>query len=93
LVTEEAKNTGRDAKEIEEQIKFEFILEAIAGEEKLAPMPEDIDRRLAVYSQIYRQPVSEIKKLFLTNKMLPHLMSGILIDKALDFVIDHAKMV
>lgn len=93
LVDDEAKRTGGERKDIENQIRCEFVLEAIATQEKLEPKSEDVDRRLAVYSQIYRQPIAQIKKTFLTNKMLPHLMSGILIDKALDLVIDQAKMV
>jgi trigger factor len=92
LIKDEVERTGRDRKEITDQIRCEFILEAIAVTEKIEPKPEDIDRRLAVYAQIYRQPIAQIKKTFLTNKMLPHLMSGILIDKALDLVIDQAKM-
>jgi trigger factor len=93
LIADEAEKTGRDRKEIADQIRFEFVLEAIAAKEKLETRPEDIDRRLAVYAQIYRQPLAEIKKTFLTNNMLPHVLSGIMIDKALDFVIEKARMV
>lgn len=93
LIDAEVKNSKRDRKEIEEQIKYELVLEAIAVKENLKPEPQDIDQRLATYAQIYRKPLAEIKKMFLSQNMLPHLMSGIMIDKAVDFLIENAKKV
>lgn len=91
LVEEEAKKSKRKTEEVAEQFRFEFVLEAIAKEEKLQASPEDVDARLKFYAQIYRKPLDEIKKLFLNQQMLPHLVTGILIDKALDIIIESAK--
>lgn len=78
------------ADQVKDQIRYEFVLEAIALKEKLEPNPQDIDNRLAAYAQIYRKSVEEVRDLFVKNKMIPHLMSGILIDKALNFIIENA---
>lgn len=91
---EEELTKNKDAKrdDVEKQLRFEFVLDAVAKAEKLEAKPEDVDARLSLYAQIYRRPLDEIRGVFLTQKMFPYLVSGILIDKALDFIIDNATI-
>ena len=91
LVNEQLKKSKGKREDIENQLRFEFVLEIIADEEKLQAKQEDMEARLQFYSQVYRKPLPEIRKTFLTPEVLPHVVGGILIDKALDFIIKNAK--
>lgn len=86
------KSAGSKREDVEKQLRFEFVLEAIAKAEKIEAKSEDVEARLSLYSQIYHRPLAEIRNVFLTQRMFPYLVTGILIDKALDFIIEHARM-
>lgn len=92
LIDEEVQKSKGNRDEIEKNLRFEFVLEAIARAEKMEAKPEDVDARLSLYAQLYRRPINEVRGIFLTQRMFPYLVSGILVDKALDFIIEHATM-
>lgn len=92
LIEEEMQKSKGNRDEIEKNLRFEFVLEAIARAEKMEAKPEDVDARLSLYAQLYRRPINEVRSIFLTQRMFPYLVSGILVDKALDFIIEHATM-
>lgn len=92
LIHEEMEKSKTPHDEIEKNLRFEFVLEAIARAEKMEAKPEDVDARLSLYAQLYRKPLNEVRSIFLTQRMFPYLVNGILVDKALDFIIEHARM-
>lgn len=92
LVDHEVEHQKRERQEVEDQIRFEIILEAIATTETVRVNQDDVERRMTALSQIYRQPISEVRKLYLSQDRLSQLISQITIDKTVDFIIDNAKM-
>ena len=70
LVDTEIERTKKDKKEIEEGLRLEFVLEAIAREEKIQPTPEDFQNHFQMLSQMYQQPVQEIQKIYSQNNMI-----------------------
>ncbi len=85
------KHPGPD--EIEQEIRFEFVLEAIALAENVRPTPEEVHRHLSYYAQMYRKPLAEIQQAFAQNGMMPNILSRIVLDKTLDLIVENAKLV
>ena len=92
IVDEEVKRTNTKAEEVAAQIRLELILDAIAAKENIQATQNDVENRLTSLSQIYRQPVAEIRKLYAKNNMMSALATQIVLDKTLDFIIDNAKL-
>lgn len=93
IVERETKKGQRDKEKIVDQLKLELILEEIAAKENIQVTEQDMNQRLATLSQIYRQPVHEIQKLYEKNKKMGLLATQIVLDKTLDFLVDQAKMI
>ena len=79
--------------EVEQDLRFEFILESIALAENMRPTPEEVHQHLMYYAQMYRKPLPEIQQTFMQNGMMPHVLSRITLDKTLDFIVENAKLV
>lgn len=77
----------RDA---ELRVKSTLLVEEIAKKEHIAATPADISEELEALSRQYGQPVARIRKA-LGNGLLS-LMDGIVRNKTLDFLIDHAEV-
>jgi trigger factor len=92
IVEKEVAQGKREKAEVEDHLRVEFILEAVARAEKLQVLPVELERRIAAMAQMYRQPVAEIRKFYAQNNLIPHLVSQVLVDKALDYIIDNAIM-
>lgn len=78
--------------EIEADLRFEFVLEAIALAENVRPTPEEVHQHMMYYAQMYRKTLQEIQQAFMQNGMLPHILSRITLDKTLDFIVENAKL-
>lgn len=87
-----ANDPEHDHKKMEEDIRLQFVLHAIADKEEIKVDRQDIDRRMAAIAQMYRQPLEEVRKFYANQENLQRLFTQVRADKALDFVIDHAKM-
>lgn len=92
LLEAEVERRKEEKDKVTDQIKMQLILEEIAKIENITATPQDLDTRFKMLSQMYRQPVQEIKKIYVQNNLIGSLISQITLDKALDFVIDNAKM-
>ncbi len=92
LVDEETKDGKREKQDIIDQIKLELILDKIAEVENIRVNQHDVDSHLTMLSQMYRQPVAEVKKLYSDQRMMTRLIAQIVMDKTLDFVVQNAKM-
>ncbi|OVE81500.1 hypothetical protein BVY03_03570, partial [bacterium K02(2017)] len=93
LVDAEIERSKKDKEEVLKQLRLEFILHSIAQREKMQATPQDIEQRLNMLAQLYRQPAEEIRKLYAKNNMQGMLASQIVLDKTMDLLVDHAKMV
>jgi trigger factor len=71
------------------RVKGTLILEAIAKTEKIAATPADIQMELQGLAKQYGQPVERIRRA-LGNNLLS-LMDGIVRNKTVDFLVEHAK--
>lgn len=92
LVDDELARGKREKQEIINQLKLELILDKIAENEGIQATQKDVDQYINMLSQMYRQPVAEIKKLYSKNNMIMRLVAQIVLDKTLDFIIQNAKM-
>ena len=92
LVDEEVKRTKQDKDEVIDRFKIELILDAIAQKEKIQATQQDVEFRLMTLSQIYRQPVDEIRNLYKKNNMMSSLATQIVLDKTMELIIDNANM-
>lgn len=75
-----------------DELRLHYVLEAIAAKEGLQVESSEIERRFATLSQVYRRPIAEIRQFYSDRQALRQLSAQILADKALDFIIDKAKM-
>jgi len=92
IVQKQTAEGKRERKEVEDQLRVELVLEAIARKEAFDVQSQDVERRIATMAQMYRRPVAEIRAFYAQNNMMPQLVSQILVDKALDFAVDNANM-
>lgn len=88
LVASEVERRKLEKEKVEEQIKLQLILEEISKKENITPTQQDVETRFRMLSQMYRQPVQEIQKLYMQNNLMSSLVAQIAMDKTLDFIID-----
>jgi trigger factor len=89
---------GRSEEELRRQyrsdaqtrVKSTLLVEQIAKMENIVATPADVSQELEALSRQYRQPVEKVRKA-LGNSVLS-LMEGILRNKTLDFLVDHAEV-
>ncbi|MCP5464280.1 MAG: trigger factor [Deltaproteobacteria bacterium] len=92
IVKQEVERSKKEEAEVIKDLQIELILEAISQKENISVTQEEVNQRIAVLAQMYRQPAEEIRKVYQKNNMLGSLAAQIVLDKTLDFVIDNAKM-
>lgn len=78
--------------ELEELVRFDFVLEAIAIAEKVQPTPQEVHQTLVQYAQAYKKPLAEIQQAMQENGMLMQIISRMTLDKTIDFLIENAKL-
>ncbi len=89
---EKKHSTGKPEEDIKKSIRLQFVLESIAEKENIEVTPQDLETRLQMMARMYRQPVSDIKKYYHQNNMLPQLANQVLIEKTLDLLVDKATL-
>lgn len=72
------------------RVKGTLILEAIAKAENITATPADIQEELQSLARQYGQPVDRIRQALGSN--LLSLMEGIVRNKTVEFLVDHAKV-
>jgi trigger factor len=72
------------------RVKTTLLVEQIAKAENIVATPADVAEELEALSRQYRQPVAKVRKA-LGNSVLT-LMDGIVRNKTLDFLVDHAEV-
>lgn len=73
----------------EDNAKNVAVLNAIAEQESLTIRDEDLKKELLQMAQAYRMPLSELKKQIPTEQ-IEEIRKGLLVTKAVDFVMEHA---
>jgi trigger factor len=76
--------------EARERVKATLLIEHIAKRENIAATPADMQEELEAMARQYGQPVARIRKALGSNVL--SLMDGIVRNKTLDFLIDHAEI-
>ena len=74
----------------ETRVKGTLLIEAIAKSEQIVATPADVAQELEALARQYRQPVAKVREA-LGNSVLS-LMDGIVRNKTLEFLIDHAAV-
>ena len=74
----------------ETRVKTTLLVEQIAKTESIVATPADLAEELEALARQYRQPVANVRKA-LGNNVLS-LMDGIVRNKTLDFLVDHAEV-
>lgn len=74
------------------RVKTYFILDKVAEQENLAATEEDINKRVELLSARAKKPAEETKKYLEDNKLMEDVKAEISQDKALDFIIENAKI-
>jgi trigger factor len=74
--------------EAESRIKASLLIESIAKAENITATPADVAAELAALSRRYGQPVNRVRAALGNN--LISLMDGIVRNKTLDLLVDHA---
>jgi trigger factor len=74
----------------EVRVKTTLLVEHIAKTENIVATPADVAEELDALARQYRQPVAKVRKA-LGNNVLS-LMDGIVRNKTLDFLVDHAEV-
>ncbi len=76
--------------EAEVRVKTTLLVEHIAKAENIVATPADIAEELDALARQYRQPVAKVRKALGSNVL--SLMDGIVRNKTLDFLVDHAEV-
>jgi trigger factor len=74
--------------EAESRVKASLLIESIAKAENITATPADVAAELAALSRRYGQPVNRVRAALGNN--LISLMDGIVRNKTLDLLVDHA---
>lgn len=74
------------------RLKAFFLFEAVAIEEKIQITPEDLNAKIEKIAQSVGQPVHEVRKYYIDNKMVPYLQTQLLEEKVVDRLFSQAKI-
>lgn len=94
LIQQELENSQnkKDEKEIVKNLTVRYVLQKIAQQENLKVTPQEIDGQIHYMAQIYRRPVKEFRQFCEQNNLINQIILDIIIDKALDFIINNANV-
>ena len=92
-VKADGENIIKKATELaEQQLKKDYLLDAIALAENVKVTTEDIMPQLYYYAQMFRKPMHWVAKMFERNGTIKELYAVAANNKALDIVIENAEM-
>lgn len=77
----------------EKRVAGMLLLEAVAREHGLEITPEELDSRLGELAREHRMPVKQVRQQLRANDQLESLKYNMLQDKALEWVLERAKVV
>lgn len=93
LVAEEMKLANKKEEEVIRNYRAIFILEEISKKEGLRVEPKEFESRLQYISSVSRMPLDKVREHYKDQGRFRQLLSQILFEKALDFLIDRAKFI
>lgn len=76
----------------ENSVKADLVLEALAKEEKFIVTTEDIDAEIKKMAEAYKQDEAKVREIMEKQGRISSLEFGIMIDKAVDFIIEKAEI-
>lgn len=76
----------------EEKVKLHFILQEIVKKEKMEVTPEEFQQEIGRLAQRYRMSVEKLLKELRKNHALGHIQEDLIFNKALQWLVDHAKV-
>lgn len=79
-------------KPAEISVKTDLVLEALAKEEKIQVTPEDLDEEIKNMAELYKQDAAKVRDIMEKQGRISSLEFGIMIDKAVDFIIEKAEI-
>jgi len=73
-------------------VKADLVLEAVAKAEGIKATAEDVEKQIKRMAEQYKQEPEKIREALEKQGQLSGLEFGIMLDKAVDFVVEHAKV-
>lgn len=89
---EESAMKERFREEAVKKVKTYFILDKIAEQENLSATQEDIDKRVGLLAARAKKTAEEAKKYLEDNNLIEDAKAEIAQDKAMEFLIENAKI-
>jgi len=94
VIEEHKEKLGKSLKtEAENKVKLYFILDKIAGIEKISVSVEDVDDWIKVLADSYQKPFEEVKKYYAEHDLIGGLQEQLREEKTLDFLLEKAETV
>lgn len=78
--------------EARSMVKADLVLEAVAKAEGIKATAEDVEKQIKRMAEQYKQEPEKIREALEKQGQLSGLEFGIMLDKAVDFVVEHAKV-
>ena len=78
--------------ESEKAVKRALLLEAIAERESINPAEDEVDKEIERFAQATQRPAQAVRRMMEKSGDLESLRRGLREKKALDFLIEHAKV-
>lgn len=76
----------------ENAVKADLVLEALAKAENITVSTEELDEEIRKMAEAYKQEADKVRELLEKQGRISSLEFGIMIDKAVDFIIDKAEI-
>jgi len=87
---EQVKETFRP--QAEKEVKNDLVIEAIAKAENIIATEEEVNQEIEKIAKYYNQDPSKMKEMFVDQGNLAALEASIQLDKAVDFLVNEAKI-
>lgn len=87
------EDVENDAKtRAESFVKQRIVMEAIAEKEGIEVADEEMDKEFERLAEIYKQPVDNIKQMFMMQGQTQAIKTNVLLDKTMDMLLENAQI-
>ncbi len=73
-------------------VKQRIVMEAIAEKEGIEVADEEMDKEFERLAEIYKQPVDNIKQMFMMQGQTQAIRTNVLLDKTMDMLLENAQI-
>ncbi len=87
---EDIKNNYRTEAEV--SLRSDLVLEAIAKVENITVSEEELDEEIKKMAERYKEEPAKVREVMEKQGQISSLKFGIMLNKAVDFIIEHAKL-